>query len=257
MDNPVVNSLRKIQQTKVKGYIYKIVNSVNGKYYLGSTTNLSKREKSHFWKLKKGKHHSIKLQNAFNKYGEAAFSFVVLYESDNIRESEQIELDKLDYSQCYNVSTTSTGGCGNIVNHPNKLEIYKKIGLAHRGKSPTNNIPVSIEGVQYNSYYHAHRTLNLPVVTIRYRCLSTNIKFKDWYLLDSPKDIQALYRLGDNRGHKIICEGIEFVSYCEAARFYGICDTSIKYRVKSKNYPEFYLKETTLTTIEKADNCTE
>ena len=191
------------------------------------------------------------MQNAWNKYGKSNFCFEVLYESEDIKKDEQAELDKLDFTKAYNIAVTSTGGCGNIVNHPDKLNIYKKMGLAHKGKVPINNIKISVEGAFYNSYHDAHKSLSIPIVTIRYRCLSQNILYKNWYRLDTPKAEQALYTLGQNQGHKIVCEGNEYPSYAEAARVYNMTDTSIRYRVKSKNFSDFYIKDTALTTIEQ------
>lgn len=58
--------------------IYKIVNSVNGKVYVGSASCLKGRRVAHWGRLRKGNHHSIKLQRAWEKYGPEAFEFVVI-----------------------------------------------------------------------------------------------------------------------------------------------------------------------------------
>ena len=58
--------------------IYEIVNAVNGKRYIGAAKNFSARWRAHKSDLRRNKHHSSKLQNAWNKYGEAAFEFRVL-----------------------------------------------------------------------------------------------------------------------------------------------------------------------------------
>lgn len=55
--------------------IYKISNLVTNKVYIGSSVDMTKRMKQHFTKLRNGAHSSIKLQNSFNKYGEASFKF--------------------------------------------------------------------------------------------------------------------------------------------------------------------------------------
>lgn len=47
-------------------FIYKIVNTVNEKIYIGCTNNLDKRKKYHFvWKINS----NILLQKAIKKYG--------------------------------------------------------------------------------------------------------------------------------------------------------------------------------------------
>ena len=62
----------------LKGGIYKITNTVNGKIYIGSAVDLSRRKRDHFWSLRKGTHCNAYLQKSFNKYGENNFSFEVL-----------------------------------------------------------------------------------------------------------------------------------------------------------------------------------
>jgi len=57
--------------------IYKIRNVVNGKFYVGSTTNTRERFRNHRAKLRKGAHHCRHLQASWNKYGEDCFKFEV------------------------------------------------------------------------------------------------------------------------------------------------------------------------------------
>lgn len=58
--------------------IYKIINEINNKVYVGSSINLSNREYKHFWSLRNNKHDNEFLQNSFNKYGKTAFSFEII-----------------------------------------------------------------------------------------------------------------------------------------------------------------------------------
>ena len=62
----------------MKSGIYRIVNKVNGKYYIGSSIDIEKRYKRHINELRQGKHHSILLQRAYNKYGEVEFELEIL-----------------------------------------------------------------------------------------------------------------------------------------------------------------------------------
>ena len=64
----------------MKTGIYKIINQINGKFYIGSSKDLSRRKKDHFRLLKKGINHSILLQRAVNKYGLDNFIFEVIAE---------------------------------------------------------------------------------------------------------------------------------------------------------------------------------
>lgn len=64
----------------MKSGVYKITNEINGKFYVGSTKDLSRRKKDHFRLLKKGINHSTILQKAVNKYGIDNFKFEILVE---------------------------------------------------------------------------------------------------------------------------------------------------------------------------------
>lgn len=58
--------------------IYKIVNLVNGKVYVGSAKNLKRRSGTHLNDLRNNKHHNAHLQNSWNAYGGDKFKFTVI-----------------------------------------------------------------------------------------------------------------------------------------------------------------------------------
>ena len=97
--------------------IYQIINIVNGKRYVGSAVDIEKRFKDHLFLLNKNNHHSRYFQNAWNKYGNSAFVFVVLEETrkekEVLLEKEQYWLDfyrSYDGKYGYNISPTA-GTC--------------------------------------------------------------------------------------------------------------------------------------------------
>jgi group I intron endonuclease len=57
--------------------IYKIVNQINGNFYVGSSKNIRRRWKEHLQKLKSNNHQNILLQRSWNKYGENNFRFEI------------------------------------------------------------------------------------------------------------------------------------------------------------------------------------
>lgn len=66
--------------------VYAITNINNNKKYIGSTKeSFYRRIQKHLSLLKRNKHHSIKLQNAYNKYGISNFSFSIIEEIDKNR----------------------------------------------------------------------------------------------------------------------------------------------------------------------------
>lgn len=77
--------------TKTQG-IYMIRNVIDGTVYVGSGKVIQNRWKSHRSLLRRGKHHSPKLQRAWNRDGEQAFAFSVL-------EVVELEADLMDKEQ--------------------------------------------------------------------------------------------------------------------------------------------------------------
>lgn len=71
--------------------IYKIVNSATNECYVGQSVRVLKRISDHKCNLRKGTHTNPKLQNAWNKYGGAAFSFEVVVECENYDDLDTLE----------------------------------------------------------------------------------------------------------------------------------------------------------------------
>lgn len=81
--------------------VYQIRCLPNGKIYIGSAVDLRRRWEQHRGKLRRGSHHNVHLQNAWNTYGEANFSFSILelvHEPDSLLRAEQKWLDKTESS---------------------------------------------------------------------------------------------------------------------------------------------------------------
>lgn len=62
----------------MKSGIYVITHVASGRKYVGSAVDIRSRWRVHKCELRKQKHHSPKLQNAWRRYGEDAFSFEVV-----------------------------------------------------------------------------------------------------------------------------------------------------------------------------------
>jgi group I intron endonuclease len=97
--------------------IYKIINRNNGKYYVGSSTDLADRWREHKRHLRSGKHINPKLLASWNKHGENVFYFVVMEEHPDatrtqLLEAEQKYLDiaKTEIPMTYNVRFVAGGG---------------------------------------------------------------------------------------------------------------------------------------------------
>lgn len=87
--------------------VYLITNKVNGKVYVGSAQGFKHRIQVHASRLRRGQHHSWKLQRDFNVFGEQAFDVRVLLlcERKDLLMFEQRAIDKLRaVDHGYNVS---------------------------------------------------------------------------------------------------------------------------------------------------------
>lgn len=99
--------------------IYKILNKVNGKFYVGSSTNITKRCWTHKTELKNGKHCNIHLQSSWNLHGENSFEFSVVEQLDEntsdeeLKQKEQVYLDECwdNGVNCYNMSKIADRPC--------------------------------------------------------------------------------------------------------------------------------------------------
>ena len=104
------------------GIIYCATNSINGKRYIGLTTqNLNVRKRNHKYKSKNNLDNSY-FHNALNKYGFDAFEWTVLNETVDVKFLKRLEkiyisfYNTRDYDYGYNI--LSGGQCLSGENHP-------------------------------------------------------------------------------------------------------------------------------------------
>lgn len=124
-----------------KVFIYKIENVENGKMYIGSSVTPQKRWYQHKKQLRNGVHHSLYLQNSWNKYGEECFVFEVidecLLENQFSLEKEWVTKEKtFDSEYGYNMAIPTEGGGYSKTEERKKVigEASKKHMLAYHQK---------------------------------------------------------------------------------------------------------------------------
>lgn len=78
--------------------IYGIRNIINGKLYVGQSSNIESRWKTHQYDLNHNRHHNKHLQAAWNSYGEDAFLFFVIEEC-HVKDLNGYEMFWIDYYQ--------------------------------------------------------------------------------------------------------------------------------------------------------------
>jgi group I intron endonuclease len=90
----------------IESGIYKILNKIDGKFYIGSAKNFKTRWRNHQWYLNNNQHSNMYLQRAWNKYRKENFIFEILEYVQNLNELEQVEqkyLNTSDQNIIYNI----------------------------------------------------------------------------------------------------------------------------------------------------------
>lgn len=106
-----------MSRASVAAHIYQIKNSLTGQVYVGSAVNVKDRWAVHRSRLRNGDHHSIRLQRAWNRDGEASFDFSILEEVERVKETilarEQHWIDMLNaFGVGYNMAPMSSSSMG-------------------------------------------------------------------------------------------------------------------------------------------------
>jgi len=70
------------------GCVYMIKNIVTGNFYVGRTHGFNSRVKEHFGLLKSGRHHSSKMNNDYQTYGEKSFVYGIV--ADDFKHEYQV-----------------------------------------------------------------------------------------------------------------------------------------------------------------------
>lgn len=117
----------------IYGFIYSILNKINGKIYIGQTTrDIKKRIVEHKSAFNLQNHNNIYLLNAFNKYGWDNFEFSIIDTALNLEELNKKEINYIQqYKSCdknfgYNIELG-----GN--NAKPSIETLRKMSESHLG----------------------------------------------------------------------------------------------------------------------------
>lgn len=117
---------------KISG-IYKIVNTINGRFYIGSSDDIKRRWSQHRALLRNSHHENEYLQNAWNKHGENAFEFIIIKRVpvDNLLRLEQKYLEKCNRDVSYNLTFNSTSPMKGVFH---SAQTKRKISRANKGR---------------------------------------------------------------------------------------------------------------------------
>lgn len=142
----------------MKSGIYRILNIIDGKFYIGSAIDIKRRWRQHKHELKNEKHANSYLQNAWSKHGEASFQFIVLEytEIDKLKDCEQSWLDNTNCSDRevgYNISSIAANITGYKHTEASK-ELTRQANLG-KLKSKTHRANIGIGHRKLDKWPHA------------------------------------------------------------------------------------------------------
>ncbi len=234
------------QKFKQKSGIYKILNLINNKIYVGSSINISVRITSHKLNLRKNKHCNTHLQYSYNKYGIENFIYEVIeYCDENLllkKEEYYINYFKcLDINKGYNISSFSNG------RKRHSKTTIEKISNAHKGKKKViseewrKNISKANKG-RKNSNIHKE---NIRKSKIGIKRNTFSEEWKTNLGNSRRKFLVSLYK------NDVLIK--QSISYQEAALFLNVStqtiDQALKNNYKCKNHnliQEYYNRHNTV-----------
>lgn len=132
---------RKYEKQPYEVGVYGILNTITNKWYIGSSIELSRRFGHHLRELRNGKHHSLKLQRSFDKYGEGAFQFKILLvcEAKDVEMFENRAIIAYDsYKNGYNVAAEAKGGFMRGRKWPEATKAARVVSMCGRPMSDSN-----------------------------------------------------------------------------------------------------------------------
>lgn len=173
--------------------IYEIRNITNGRIYIGSAVNISKRWREHLRQLETNRHHSKFMGRCWNKHGKDAFVFRVLENccKEDLISKEQYYIDKLKPE--YNTAQIA----GSQLGYKHSKETRKKMSESrlkdfspmtgkHHTEETRSKISATKTGVKLGKYNKDRVEKTAMAMRIGKNCL----------LEQEVKEIRRLKKLG-------------------------------------------------------------
>ena len=252
--------------------VYKISNTLSGRYYIGYSTNIYRRFCVHRSKLKQKCHDNIFLQRAYNLDGEDKFVYEIIHTCDTEEEAKEIELKYLTNlsirEYLYNLNFNNSGG-DLLKNHPDKEKIREKI--LNSCKETLNKMTPEERSQKYGKFGDKNGMYG-KTHTEEVRKMNSELKKGNTYCKGKKASEETRQKMSENaklkigdknpfygkhhseetkqkikekgKGRlppniiKILIDGNIYISITEAGRQLNIPVPTILWRLKSKN-PKF------------------
>lgn len=235
---------------------YQIVNLINNKKYVGSSKNIIRRWFIHKSALKNNRHHCVYLQRSWNKHGEATFKFEILKALDHPTEEQLFAEELIAIKELlpeYNVG--AVGGGDNLTKNPNRENIIRRMTESLRQRvsemsecerqerwgRPGDKNPNWKGGRTFCECGTRITSASNTCTSCRDRNGTKNSFYGKHHSTEFKK------RLSEKRKgtiptniRSVTIEGVTYPSVAGAARQLGVCNATIIFRIKSKNWDYNY-----------------
>lgn len=218
--------------------IYKIVNLINNKIYIGCSKNIYNRIRYHQYKLSKNNHENPYLQFSYNKYGKDNFEYIILEECAEIslleRENYWVNLlNCLNKNYGYNVVGTSNTN-KRIISEETKKKMSNSAKNKIRTEEHCRNISKGKKGMIGPNLGKKHNFETRQKMRIsslgRKASEETKLKMSKVKKGIKPKNLKSLQKYSLN--NIFICT---YNSITEAALSNNISRTSILNNLKNRS----------------------
>ena len=206
--------------------VYKIYNTLSGRYYIGYSTNIYRRFCAHRNKLKQKCHDNIFLQRAYNLDGEDKFVYEIIHTCDTEEEAKEIELKYLTNlsirEYLYNLNFNNSGG-DLLSHHPYKEKIREKILKSYSETiskmSPEERKQKYGKNGEKNGMFGKTHTEEV-------RKMNSELKKGNTYRIGKKASVETRQKMSENAKLKI----------CEKNPFYGKHHSEeTKQKIREKN----------------------
>ncbi len=217
--------------------IYKI-NLSNGYYYYGQAQCLHIRKITHLSRLKKGTHENDKMQKIFKKFGYFLFEVVLICETRQLCEKEQLFISEhFGNKKCCNLSPSSYSIRG-IKRSEESNALIRKARLGVKLSSEHKD---NISKGLYNAYKNGRKKPNL------FGCKNPffNKKHSEETKIKISKYRKGNFNASDNFNSKNVLDketGIFYGSIIEAAFYNGISRSSLSKKLNKKQGHKRFIK---------------
>lgn len=206
------------------------------RFYIGSTKDFKDRMNSHLWFLRKNKHHSGRLQNHYNKYGQDDLVFVVLKEYEIFSKSELL-LDEQRYLDYLNPFFNLCRIAGSRAGIKISAEHIQALVNSNKGRPVTQETRDKISRANKGRDFGELHRIRTGVASLGRKKSDASKKKQSLKMLANPSHPIGVVAIGPN-------DTLKFKAIAEAARFCLLTPAAIRWRCmrahKHREYGGYY-----------------